>query len=149
QLEDAAGRDLEAAGVEELGTDVRVEAEQIQLRGVEHAVHRLEGGAAGEGEAELLVLVRGGDELVRVRLDARGHPQHDPGAQAQPGGDLVDLVDLVERVDDDAAHPRLEGAADLRGGLVVPVQGDAGGGEPGAQRHGELAARAHVQAQPV
>ena len=70
----------------------------------QHPADRLGRVPAGEREAELLVLVRGGDELVGVRLHTDGDPDHHrhrivravldkPG---QPG-------DLVERVDDDGA----------------------------------------------
>ena len=65
-------RDLEAAGVEDLRADVGVQADQLEPRRGEHPAYRLEGVAAGQREAELLVLVRGRDELVGVRLDADG-----------------------------------------------------------------------------
>src|SRR5699024_5904488 len=67
----------------------------------------------------------------------------------EPSGEVLDERDLVEGVDDDPPDPGLERATDLRLGLVVPVQGDAFGRELGAQRDGELASRAHVQAQTV
>ena len=54
-----------------------------------HPAYGLEGVTAGDREAELLVLVRGGDVLVGVRLDAGGHAHHHR-ARVRPalGGDL-------------------------------------------------------------
>ena len=43
-----------------------------------HAAYGLEGVAGGDREAELLVLVGGGDVLVGVGLDAGGDPDHHP-----------------------------------------------------------------------
>ena len=78
-----AGGDLEAGGVEDLGADVRVQAEQLEAgRGLDPA-YRLERVAGGDREPELLVLVGGGDVLVRVRLDAGGHPDHHPAGAAE------------------------------------------------------------------
>ena len=76
QGEHPARRHLEARGVEDLAADVGVQAEQLQARGGDHPAYGLEGVAGGDREAELLVLVGGGDVLVGVRLDASGHPHH-------------------------------------------------------------------------
>ena len=78
QPDDAVRRDLEAGRVEDLRADVRVQADAARSPGSaargRTASRRL---AAGEREAELLVLVRGRDELVGVRLDAdRDAHQH-------------------------------------------------------------------------
>src|SRR5690606_37838480 len=76
----AAGGDLEPGGVEDLRADVRVQPDQLadpvgeQLR--RGPVRR----PAGEREAELLVLVGGGDVLVGVRL----HPHGDPDQHLRP-----------------------------------------------------------------
>src|SRR6185503_17903883 len=69
QLQHAAGGHLEAAGVEDLRPDVRVEALEVEDALVEDLDRGREGGAAGQREAEFLVLVGGGDELVSVSLD--------------------------------------------------------------------------------
>ena len=92
----------------------------------DHPAHRLRGVAAGQREAELLVLVRGRDELVGVRLDADRDPDHHRdrvrrravlGQPGQPG-------DLVEGVDDDGADPGLHRGRQLGRRLVRPVQRD-------------------------
>src|SRR3712207_8456056 len=97
--------DLKALVVEDLAADVPVQADEPQPLGLEHPPGRLRGVArlpARDREAELLVLVRGGDELVRVRLDADGEPdQHRRDGAALAGGG-VEPGDLVERVEHDA-----------------------------------------------
>jgi len=60
-----------ARGVEDLRADVAVQADEFErVRVLQDASDGLGRRAAGEGEAEFLVLVRGGDELVGVGLDA-------------------------------------------------------------------------------
>ena len=74
EADDAVRGDLEALGVEDLAADVAVQPDQRQRAGLEHPPDRLGRVArrpARDREAELLVLVRGRDELVGVRLDAR------------------------------------------------------------------------------
>ena len=100
-----AGGHLEPGGVEDLAADVGVQPEQLEPVAVRRGCgDRLGGLAAGEREAELLVLVGGRDELVGVRLDADGDADHDRRADAELGGDGGEPVDLLERVDDDPAH---------------------------------------------
>ena len=106
------------------------------------AADRLERVAGGDREAELLVLVGGGDVLVGVRLDAGGDPDHDPHGRPELLGDLREALDLPGGVDDDPPHADLDGAAQLRGGLVVAVVADPGRVDPRPQRHGQLAVEA-------
>ena len=75
---------------------------------------RGERGAVVEPEAELGVLGAGLDELVRVRFDA-GRDAHvhagvDPDGRREPR----DAIELVERVDDDAADAGFERARAAR-----------------------------------
>ena len=107
------------------------------------------GGVRGEGEAELLVLVGGGDELVGLGVHPGGHPDHHRRGDSQLPGDPLDQQQLRHGVGDDAAHPGLQSLPDLLGGLVVPVQGDAGGLHPGGQPQGQLAPGGRVQVQPL
>ena len=117
----------------------------------DHPAHRLRRVAAGQREAELLVLVRGRDELVGVRLDADRHPDHHRdrvrrramfGQPGQPG-------DLVERVDDDGADLGLHRGGQLAQRLVGAVQRDPRRRESGPQREFQLTGRADVQGQPL
>src|SRR6202012_4645414 len=149
QLQHPLRGHLEPGGVEDLRPDVRVQPGQLQVTAGHHPAHRLVGGAGGQREAELLVVVRGGHELVGVRFDAGRHPDQHPGPAArwrhpvrvdhqdQPG-------DLLERVEHDVAHADLDGAGQLCHRLVVAVHGDQVRADPGGQRDLQLAAGAHV-----
>ena len=140
---------LEAGRVEDLRADVRVHADQVQRAVAEHPAYRLERVPGRQRETELLVLVRGRDELVGVRLHADGRPdQHRlPHAALlrqprQPG-------DLHERVQHHPADAGVQRPLQLGDRLVVAVQGDPVRRYAGAQRRGELAAGAHVQAEAL
>ena len=115
----------------------------------QHPPDRLVGGAGREREAELLVVVGGGHELVGVRLD----PGRDPDQDARPGAGDVRVVgqpgDLLERVDHDVPDPGRHRLLDLGGQLVVAVQRDQGRVHPGRERHRQLAAGAHVHPEPL
>ena len=111
-----------------------------------HGLVRL---AGGQGQAELLVLVGGGDVLVAARVDAGLQAHHDGRDDAEVSGDALDLVDLVHRVDEDAVDAGLEGEADLRVRLVVAVQADTVGVHPGAQGQTQLSERGGVDTQAL
>src|SRR4029079_19571158 len=143
------GGHLEAVGVEDLRPDVAVDAAQVQVGTVVTAHHRHQGRAAVDGEAELLVLVRGGDVFVGVRLDAGGDPDHHLGDGAQLGAQLLQPGDLVGRVDDDPPDARASGGAQFVRALIVAVQADPARVDSPAQGDGELSARADVQAQTL
>lgn len=132
-----------------------VQPDQLQPVALEHPAHRLGGvrvtlrPVRGQREPELLVLVRGGDELVGVRLHADRHPDHHRLPDTPVAGHLVQPGDLEERVQHDGADPGRHALFEFRHGLVVAVHGDALGREPGPQRDGQLAAAAHVQGEPL
>ena len=140
---------LEPGGVEDLAADVGVQAEQLQSLGRADLLDRLERITAGDREPELLVLVSRGDVLVGVRLHAGGDPHHHLGGALEVLGDLGEPLDLGEAVDDDPADAGVDGAAQLGVRLVVAVVADPGRVEAGAQRDGQLAAGADIQAQPL
>ena len=132
--------------LEDLGADVGVEADQLEVVRGPHPLHRPLGEPVGEAEAELGVELPGLDVVVGGGLDPRGHPdQHPLGAVEQPVGQL----DLVERVEDQVADAGVERVAELALGLVVAVQVDALGIEAGGQRHVELAAGGDVNREPL
>ncbi len=61
---------LETVDVEDLRTDVAVQADQPQVVGSEDATDCVDRRSPGQRETELLVLVCGGDEFVGMRFDA-------------------------------------------------------------------------------
>src|SRR4051812_36548183 len=63
---------LEAGGVEDLRADVAVQPGELERRLPDDPHGGGQRVTGGQREAELLVLVRGRDGLVRVRLDADG-----------------------------------------------------------------------------
>lgn len=128
---------------------MRVDADELDAVQGEGPADRLGRQSVRQRDAELLVLVRGGDELVGVGLDADRDADLHALADAEPLGDVRDAGDLQEGVEDDAPDASLDGPLDLGDGLVVAVEGDALGGHPGVQRGGQLAAGADVEVQPL
>ena len=149
QADHAVGGQLEAGDVEDLRADVAVQADQAQVVGREHPPHRVHRRAAGQRQTELLVLVRGGDELVGVGLDADGDANQNVLHDAGGTGDRVESLDLGHRVEHDVTDAGLDGHGQLVDGLVVAVQRDSLGREAGVQRDGELAAAADVERQAL
>ena len=137
------------AGVEDLRADVRVQADQFEPRRGEHPAYGIEGIAADQREAELLVLVRCRDELVGVRLDTDGGAHQDALRAAALEAEPAQPLDLGQRVDHDPGHSGVECGDQLGSRLVVAVQQHPVAGEAGADGDRELAAGADVEAQPL
>ena len=81
-------------GFDRFDADVRA-GRRDAVEVVEDGRYRRVGAGRQQRHAELLVLVRGGDELVAACVDAGGHAQHDAGALAEPTGDGGDAGRLV------------------------------------------------------
>ena len=131
-------------------TDVGVQADQLEARGGEHAADGLDGVARGEREAELLVLVRGRDELVGVRLDADGDPdQHRwprrRGSAATSASRSISSNESTTMRPTPASTARVSSATDL----LLPWKPIRAGSKPGAQGDAQLAAGADVEAQAL
>ena len=126
-----------------------MQAAKVQVGGALDGPHGLKGLAAGQGQAELLILVGGGDVLVAAGVDAGLQAHHDRGAHPHVGGDALDLANLVHRVDEDPVDACLQGQTDLTVRLVVAVQANARGVHAGAQRERELPQGGGVDAQPL
>src|SRR5665647_3169236 len=118
-------------------------------RVLQDATNRLCRLSAGETEAELLVLVGGGDVFVGVCLDADGDADHDGCHDIEPLGRSGHPLDLIEGVDDDAADSVSQRSLDLGNALVVAVEADSMAGKTGSDRHGQLTAGADVQPQAL
>ena len=127
--------------LEDLGADVGVQPDELQVGGLAYPLDRLLGEPVGQPEAELGVELPGLDVVVGGGLDPRRDPdQHALRPLEQPLGAL----DLVERVEDQMPDARLEGVAEFRLGLVVAVQVDPRRIEAGGQGHAQLAPRGDV-----
>ncbi len=126
-----------------------VQADELQRRHREDPAGGLGRRAAAQRQAELLVVVGGGDELVGVGLDAHGDPDQDLGPHAVLVGQVAEAGDLLEGVDDDVADPGRDGLLELGDRLVVAVHGDPVGREADTQRDGQLTGAAHVDAEAL
>ena len=127
---------------------MEVEAQQVHPGGVDGG---LDGGVEDvlvQRDAELGVLLAGDDVVVGVGPDAGGDPVEDLHLLSVPGADGLQQGQLLEAVDDDAAHAALHRQLQLGGQLVVAVELDALGGKAGGEGAGELPAGDHVHAQP-
>ena len=91
--------DLEARDIEDLRSDVAVQADQTKMVGGEHAAHGSHGRATGERQAEFLIFVCGGDEFVGVRFDADGDAHQHVLDDTRRTGNLIETFDLGHRVE--------------------------------------------------
>ena len=123
-----------------------VQADEVHRRRSPRPVDGRGGVAVGQVEAELGVVLPGGDVLVGVGVDARRDPQQHVGHRTGAGGvEGVEAVELVEAVDDDVAHAGLDRRAQLVDALVVAVQRARVGGHAGRQRDVQLTAAGDVE----
>ena len=107
---------------EHVGTDVGVEADELDRGGPLGPLDRRRGGTAGQAEAELRVVLAGLDVLVGVGVDAGRDAQQHPRRGEPLGVQGVEAVELVEGVDDDAPDAGAHGGAELVEALVVAVE---------------------------
>src|SRR6202008_1932531 len=108
----------ETGRVEDLRADVRVQPGELQAGTRDDPPDRLIRGPGGQREAELLVVVRGGHELVRVRLHPGGDPDQDLGLVRRFFGQVGQAGDLLEGVRHDVAHAGRDRAGQLVHRLV-------------------------------
>ncbi len=130
-----------AAGLVELGAEVRVDAGEAEPAG-RHDRECLGERVAGRDRCtELRVERRGPQPHVRVDVDAGREPEphrlrHPPARHERP-----QALDLLRAVDDDATHVRAERARELLARFRVPVQLDARGREARAPGGEDLTER--------
>ena len=139
ELEDAFRGQGEAFGVEHLGADVAVEADEPEVGEFDDAPGGFEGGPGCEGEAEFLVFVGGGDEFVGVGVDAGFDADEDVLGLAEFRGDGVEVFDFLVGVEDDEADAFADAVAEEGCVFVIAVGGDAFGGESGVEGDEEFA----------
>src|SRR5262249_40860442 len=129
--------------------DVTVQADQAQIVGVEDTRHRRQRVAGGDGEAELLVLVRGRDELVGVRVHTGRAADQDLGDNPGSTGDVVEALDLDHRVEHDVPDPGAHCGLQFGRRFVVAMQSDSLRREACVQRDGQFARGTDVECQPL
>ena len=127
---------------------VAVEAKQLQVRVRQRLHHRLLRLPSFDSQAELGVEHARRRLRVRVGVDVGRDAQQHRLAFAERTGDAVQQRQLVEVIDHDAAHARLDRLAQLPGRLVVAVEEGALHGEAGGAGDCQLAAGDDVQPQP-
>ena len=127
-----------------------VQPDEAARRGDRRARSTARGGVAvAEVEAELRVVLAGGDVLVGVGVHAGRDAQQHVGHGGAGGVERVEAVELVEAVDDDVAHAGLDRHAQLVDALVVAVQRARRRRHAGGQRDVQLAAAGHVEQHPL
>src|SRR5215475_5550172 len=99
-----------------------VQSDEAQVVRREYTPYCGHGCTVGQRQPELLVLVRGGDELVGVGLHANSDPHENVLDDARGTGDVVEAFDLGHRVEHDMADPGLDGSGQLVYGFVVAVE---------------------------
>ena len=104
---------------------------------------------ARHGEAELRIVGAGGDVLVGVRFDARGHAHEHAGSRKTARDERLDAVELVDAVDDEPPHAELEREPQLELRLVVPVEHHPLGRKAGSVRDVRLTAGRDVEVEPL
>ena len=83
-----------------------------------------------------------------VGLHARGDADHHPSCAVQFSAQLLDTIDLVQGVDDDPPHSRVQGQPQFVDGLVVAMHPNAFGIHAPLKGGDEFPTRADVHAQP-
>ena len=108
--------------LKDLRADVAVEPLHLQMgpgQGVRHKLGRL---AGLNGNPELAVDPSGVDGLEGVGVNPGGYPQQDPLPVTPGAGGLLQALQLLVIVHDEAPHPAVQGIRNVLIGLVVPVE---------------------------
>ena len=100
-------------------------------------------------EAELLILVRRREEVVRLGVDAAVDPQQHALRDAAALDDRREALDLDRAVDDDGADAGLDGPLELGDALVVAVEAQSRRVGTRGECHRELARRADVDGESL
>ena len=89
---------------------------------VQHVEHCGVGSGRQQRDAELLILVSGGDVFVTTGMHADSDTQHHAGALAEFTGDGSDALRLIRLIDHDFGEALFDGQRDFIIGLVVAMQ---------------------------
>ena len=89
---------------------------------VQHVEHCGVGSGRQQRDAELLILVSGGDVFVTTGMHADSDTQHHAGTLAEFTGDGSDALRLIRLIDHDFGEALFDGQRDFIIGLVVAMQ---------------------------
>ena len=89
---------------------------------VQHVEHCGVGSGRQQRDAELLILVSGGDVFVTTGMHADSDTQHHAGTLAEFTGDGGDALRLIRLIDHDFGEALFDGQRDFIIGLVVAMQ---------------------------
>ena len=126
-----------------------VHADELEALGGDRRRHGRVGETVGQAEPELAVLLAGLDVAVRAGPHARGQSHQHLLAHAPASRRGVELSDLLQRVEHEEADAVLKAGLDLGHRLVVAVEVDARRREGGEAGRSQLAARRHVEREPL
>ena len=147
QPHDALRGKFEALRIKDLGSHVAVQAAQVQVVRLQATLGRSKGRARGERNAELLVLMRRGDEFVRMRINTRLDADHHRLDLAGLARNAIEFFQLELVVNDHVTHAGVYAQTQVFIVLIVAVRGDALGRKLCGQGNLELIERGRVQAQ--
>ena len=125
-----------------------VDAEHLDGRRHLGPFDRALGGTGGDGESEFGVVLARGDVVVGLGLDAGREPQEDLRGDTGLGVQHVETIEFVEAIDNDATDAGLDRQTKLGHRLVVAVQHEPFGRNPGVERNMEFAAGGDVECMP-
>ena len=122
-----------------------VEANQLDVRCIQHIAHAIESEILEHGETELGILASGLDVLMRVGFDTRRDAHEHLLRLAHLARDARNAAQLDAGVKDDAPHPSLDCFAQLALCLVVAMNEHALHRETHCTGAGKFAAARHVE----
>ena len=122
-----------------------VQASELKVRSIVGCLHGTESRAGHQRQAEFLVLVAGGNELVRVRFHAGLHADEHVLGNALLTGDTVQGVQFLVGIHHHVPHTTGDAGTQEGFGLIVAVYGDALRGKIHSQRDEQLILTSHVE----
>ena len=148
QVEHRACGFLEGLDDQDLRADVRMQADEPQIRRVHGFLDGLPSGAARDRQTEFLILHSGGHVFVAAGVHPGRHPEHDGGDGALVPRDRIDELQLGQRIDDEMPDFRPQSELDLFARLVVAVHPDAAARNARGQRRAKLPLGTGVHSEP-
>jgi hypothetical protein len=136
-------------GIEDLGSDVRVIADEAELAGMAEAGHRPFGLTVPYREPKFRVGGASAHFVMGMYIDARIEAQNDLGVLSRVSGHALEVGDFKIVVDGDEPHTGGQRLLDLGATLIVAVKNHLRGIDPGVQSSVDLAARYDIEPDPL